>query len=285
MPDPTVPDSVAPKPALVADTSLLFLVWAPLGPELLRNFLSAYNDYGAGMEHRLAVVLNGFRGSADARLAEIEGLLEGVEHERILTPRPVLDLTAYRHAAEEIDARMLCFLNSYSRPLVDGWLSMLAASLSRSDVGLTGIGGSCESAYSAAPFWLRRRRRDFDPFPNPHLRTNGFMLERELMLDLDWPAVNSKAAAWALESGKRSISRQVWERGLDVVVVGRDGVAYGRDHWRESATFRSGDQRNLLIADNRTRQYDEADAVMKRRLEEMAWGRAGSVRLAKCSPI
>ena len=222
------------------------------------------------------MILNGFRQSGDARLAEVERLLDGVEHERVVMSHPVSDLTAYRHAAEEIDARRLCFLNSYSRPLVDGWLSMLAAPLSRPDVGLTGTGGSYESAYSAAPFWLRhRRRRDFDPFPNPHLRTNGFMLERELMLDLDWPALDSKAAAWALESGRRSLSRQVWERGLDVVVVGRDELAYERDRWRESATFRSGGQRNLLIGDNRTAQYQQADPAGKRGLEQMAWGEAG----------
>jgi hypothetical protein len=106
------------------------------------------------------------------------------------------------------------------------------------------------------------------------LRTNGFMLDRELMLDLDWPLPRSKLEALALESGSRSISRQVWERGLDVRVVGCDGVAYPAERWRESATFRSGAQRNLLIADNRTLQYEEADPAFKDTLERMAWGPA-----------
>jgi hypothetical protein len=239
----------------------------------LENFLAAYRERPAGIEHRLAVVLNGFDGSNGLQLAEIERLLADIEHEQVLTSRPVPDLTAYRQAAERIEARQLCFLNSYSRPLVDDWLSLLAAPLSGPEVGLTGTCGSYESAYSAAPFWLRRRRRrHFDPFPNPHVRTNGFMLDRELLLDLEWPLSRSKVAAWALESGKRSISRQVWERGLEVLVVGRDGVAYPRARWHESATFRSRGQRNLLIADNRTRQYEEADVGLERRLEEMAWG-------------
>lgn len=59
---------------------------------------------------------------------------------------------------------------------------------------------------------------------------------------------------------------------MKVLVVGRDGVAYPPERWRESATFRSGDQRNLLIADNRTEQYAAADPRFKRTLEEMAWG-------------
>jgi hypothetical protein len=255
-----------------SDIVVVHIVWAPFDPAMLEGFVAAYREREAGIDHRLAVVLNGFRGPSDRRLGPIQRLLEGLDHEQLLTPAATLDLTAYHFAAEEITARQFCFLNSSSRPLVVGWLSLLAKALSDSDVGLTGTCGSYESAYTSAPFFLRRRRRaDFPPFPNPHLRSSGFMLERDLLLDLEWPALPSKPAAWALESGKRSISRQVWERGLDVRVVGRDGVAYPRERWRESATFRSGNQRNLLIADNRTGQYETARPARKRRLEEMAW--------------
>lgn len=258
---------------MTTDLCLVYLVWGPLDTVVLDGFLASRRDCSAGIEHRFAVILNGFDRVSTARLREVERLLAGVEFERVQTPSAVLDLAAYRQAADELDARRLCFLNSYSRPLLDGWLALLDRALSDTNVGLVGSGGSCESAYSAAPFWLRRRRRrDFPPFPNPHLRSNGFMLERELLLELDWTASRSKAQAWALESGKRSLSRQVWERGLDVRVVGRDGVSYPSGRWRESATFRSGGQRNLLIADNRTCQYEQADAAMQVTLEQMAWG-------------
>lgn len=258
-----------------SDTSLVHLVWAPLGPQVLEGFVDAYRARQAGMAHRLVVIFNGFQQRSDP-LTRFERLLAGVEHESLVLSRATRDLTAYRAAALETDAARLCFLNSYSRPLVDGWLSLLAKPHERPEVGLTGIGGSFESAYSSAPFWLRRRRRaHFLPFPNPHLRSNGFMISRELLLGLHWPPTSSKAAAWALESGTNSISRQVWAHGLEVLVVGRDGVAYPPERWRESATFRSGEQRNLLIADNRTRQYEQAKPAFRRRLEEMAWGSAG----------
>ena len=258
-----------------SEIAVVHLVWAPQGVEALKGFLAAYNRFAPGAEHRLVVILNGFDGKSDPRRVAVERVLDGVAHQAIVLSAPVVDLTAYREAAPEIEARALCVLNSYSRPLVADWLALLAKGLSDTSVGLVGCGGSLESAYSAAPFWLRlRRRREFPPFPNPHLRTNGFMLDRELMLDLDWPLQRSKLEALVLESGKRSISRQVWERGLDVRVVGRDGVAYPSERWRESATFRSGDQHNLLISDNRTLQYEEADAAFKNTLERMAWGPA-----------
>lgn len=256
-----------------ASPCVVHLVRAANGIEPFRAFLESYTRHPAGLRHELVLLFKGFTSERDAD-PYLE-LADGLAAQTVFVEDQGFDLTAYRTAAERINAGRLCFLNSYSRPLVDGWLSLLAAPLSRPDVGLTGTGGSYESAYSEAPFWLRlRRRRGFHPFPNPNLRTNGFMLERELMLDLDWPSPDSKAAAWAIESGKRSLSRQVWERGLEVVVVGRDGLTYERDRWRESATFRGGDQRNLLIGDNRTLQYEQADPAFRRRLEQMAWGTA-----------
>jgi hypothetical protein len=57
-----------------------------------------------------------------------------------------------------------------------------------------------------------------------------------------------------------------------MLVVGRDGVAYPTERWRESATYRSGGQANLLIADNRTRQYETASPRRRLKLEQMTWG-------------
>jgi hypothetical protein len=59
--------------------------------------------------------------------------------------------------------------------------------------------------------------------------------------------------------------------GLAVRVVGRDGACYPPEHWARSRTFRSSNQENLLIADNRTRQYAEADESTRRMLATRAW--------------
>jgi hypothetical protein len=240
---------------------------------MLEGFLRAYREMPPGIPHRLVVILNGFHGPHAGVLADAQSILTGVDHQVVLPPRPVPDLPAYFLAAQEVQAERLCFLNSYSRPLAPNWLAMLDAPFADPGVGMVGASSSFESAFGVAPRWLRPlRRRDFAPFPNPHLRSNAFVLGRELMLGLRWQVSRSKRTAWALESGRESISNQVWERGLKVLVVGRDGVAYPPERWRESATFRSGDQRNLLIADNRTEQYATADPTFKGRLEQMAWG-------------
>jgi hypothetical protein len=238
---------------------------------MLERFAASYRGVPAGLDHDLAIVFNGFGEPEEAD--SWAAALEGLPHERIFTPRKMLDLAAYEHAARQVDARVLAFLNSYSRPLADGWLAKLAAPLRDPGVGLSGASGSYESMLSAAPWFLRPlRRRSFDRFPNAHIRTNAFMIERALMLDLDWSAARTKAGSWALESGKASVTRQVRARGLEAVVVGRDGRAYPEREWRESGTFRVDGQDNLLVADNRTDQYASADPATRRRLEELAWG-------------
>jgi hypothetical protein len=184
----------------------------------------------------------------------------------------VLDLGSYRQAAELMRAERYCFLNTNSEVLCRDWLGHLDRHLCSAEVGLVGTGGSYESAYSSAPRPLRPLRRDFPPFPNPHIRTNGFALRRELLVSLDWSAPRRKLEAWRLESGRQGISRQVTERGLALVVVGRDGLAYPPERWRESATFRSGGQVNQMLADNRTREYETAAPARRREIELMAWG-------------
>lgn len=270
----------------MAGVCVVHLVWAPLGPEPLRRFVRSYRAHPAGRVHELLVVCNGFAGDA-AALDAVRAELEGVEHAEQVLDTPVQDLAAYRLAAERAaGAEALCFLNSHSELLADGWLALLDDALREDGVGIVGATGSFESAFSAAPRPLKPlRRRSFPPFPNPHVRTNAFMLRRAALLALDLSIGRRKNSAHRLESGTRGITRQLLARGLAARVVGRDGRAFAPERWPESGTFRSGRQENLLVADNRTRQFDEAPPARRAELARMAWGDAGDVsaRLAPAS--
>ncbi len=256
----------------MAAVCVVHLVWAPLGIEPLRRFSRSYRARAAGREHELLVVFNGF--DDDRALTAARAELAGVAHEQLVLAEPVQDLAAYRLAAEHAaGADALCFLNSHSELLVDDWLALLHAPLDASGIGIVGATGSNESAFSAAPRPLKPiRRRQFPPFPNPHVRTNAFVLRRADLLALEWRISRRKTTAHRLESGFEGITRQMLARGLAPRVVGRDARAYRPEEWADSCTFRAGGQENLLVADNRTRQYDEADAARRAELARMAWG-------------
>ena len=243
----------------------MHLVWAALGPEPLRRFATSYRAHAAGMDHRLVLLFKGF-GDDGPSAAHLEAVAD-LAYERLTYDRPTFDLPAYAAAATALDASQLCFLNSESELLADGWLAALHGALADPAVGAVGATASYERPGTINP--LRRRR--WPRFPNPHLRTNAFMLARELMASLRWPEVRTKSRAWELESGRAGFTRQVWDRGLRTLVVGRDGRAYAPPEWPASATFRSGAQANLLIADNRTRQWAEADPDLRARLSRRAW--------------
>lgn len=251
--------------------AIVHLVWAPLGPAPLAGFLRAYRERCSGVDHRLVVVMNGFGPEVDRR--PWERLLKSVDGHVIVTGQPVQDLAAYRSALDRVDAEHVVFLNSYARPLVDDWLRPLAVAVAAEDVGLASATGSWESAFSSAPLELRLPRLfQFRRFPNPHLRSNAFGGRVELLRALSWHGPDSKLGALRLESGRRSLTRQVLERGLRAVVVGRDGLLLDPDRWAASRTFRSGNQENLLVADNRTDDYGVADPREQERLGRMAWG-------------
>jgi hypothetical protein len=104
------------------------------------------------------------------------------------------------------------------------------------------------------------------------------MLDRKRLVAMGLERVTDKRSAYLLESGPRSITRQVQAEGLSVAVVGRDGIAYDIGDWPHSATFRAGGQENLLVADNRTRDWDRASPRLRRRLTRDAWGDAVDAR-------
>jgi hypothetical protein len=266
---------------------LVHLVWAPLGLGPLQRFLRSYHAHPGGIEHELTIVLNGARATdsdGESLRGRLLAELEGTDHRLIEPDRPVLDLPAYGIAARTLEHARLCFLNSHSVILADGWLGALSGALDEPDVGLVGATASWESqaewVRGRALYWpyqlagVRTARRDYPRFPNPHIRTTGFMVERDTLLDMDLQAAVDKRATYLLESGHNSITRRIWERREKTLVVGRNGVSYSVEQWPSAHAFRSGGQKNLLIADNRTRDWEESSPRLRRRLSRDAWGSA-----------
>ena len=281
---------------------LFHLVWAPLGLDRFRRFLDSYRTNPAGVPHRLHILFNGFD-SAD-QTEPYRQLLMDLPHDTTILTRPVQDIQAYLDAARLVDTEYVCFLNSYSVILHSGWLATLFEFVRRGNVGMVGATGCHESFRTAlritrwrAPLglgravqrwpgklmaWTRdelrwrlrcwRARWLYEEFPNPHIRSNAFLLRRQVLLGFGFGPVRNKRDALLFENGKNSLTRRIMRSGQDVLVIGADRRGYRVDEWPTSQTFRNGDQANVLIADNRTRDYLAATADMRRLLARLAWG-------------
>src|SRR3954469_23252887 len=167
--------------------------------------------------------------------------------------------------------RLEAQLGGGSEVLADGWLASMYAAAREPGVGLVGATGSFESVADDYPAgW-------FQPFPNPTFRTNAFMIERSLLFGLDIEELTDKLQCLRFESGAAGLTAQVLPRGLRPVVVDRAGVAHDMAAWPRSATFRSGGQAGLLVADNRTRDWEAGDAAFRDWLSGLSWGAAAAV--------
>jgi hypothetical protein len=282
-----------------ASTMVAHLVWAPLGLGAFDGFLKSYRTFPAGASHQLVILYNGFRSAAE--LSEYSRLADDIPHTPHVFPCPLLDLPAYFTAAGSSNAEYVCFLNSYSRILDEHWLDKMLTCAQEENVGIVGATGSHESPYSTMansrplfastflhpyPFTVLREwralylaRRRFPPFPNPHVRSNSFLLKRDAFLALRRWKMQKKFPTFLFESGWQGMTRQLIAAGRRPLIVGRDGVGYEAPDWASARTYHSGRQENLLIEDNRTNLYQNATIEVQARMRWLSWGdrNAGTV--------
>ena len=183
--------------------AVVHLVWGPLGTGPLLEFLASYRRHPAGVEHALVILLNNV---PEPLPAEFEAALDGVEHHLLRTSEPVQDLAAYAYAADRLEHRRLCFLNSYSEILATDWLAKLNHALDQPQAGLVGATGSWASLHSAVlnAFLL----------PNPYRRVvpaRRVAREqmREIEHELDAARTSGKAGSAAPEPPPRTLSGSV----------------------------------------------------------------------------
>jgi hypothetical protein len=127
---------------------IVHLVRAANGPAPVRAFAAALRRHRAGVDHRLVLAMKGFGSPQEARPLIDE--LADLEPRALFFPDTGLDLGVYLAAAARLRRRRYCFLNSYSVPLVDGWLAKLDAALDRPGAGVVGATGAWTSNRS----WL-----------------------------------------------------------------------------------------------------------------------------------
>ena len=181
----------------------------PGAADSVRAFLDSYKDMPADYAHDLFVMVKGWPTSERDELAR---LLSCVDHAVIELPDDGFDWGAYIRTARTLDHEWLVFFNTHSGIQSAGWLRkmMAAASDTIGVVSATASWGSIYnplmSAWPAVVFTYRNRglfkafvggmlrvlqfplhaipaRIFFAAPPNPHVRSNGFLVRRKLFCE------------------------------------------------------------------------------------------------------
>lgn len=295
---PTVHDSARARHAGFRPTiSVIHLVFKPFGFDAFDAFMNSYEAHPGGRNHQLIVLLKGFAN---------EG--ETVEYRKRLSGHPCIchrvaskgyDLASYMHAVREHPSDYYGFFNSRSVLLGNDWLDKLYGTARYRSVGVAGATASYESKYTdylrsrvdasacgkgrrGSVFRELERCWNYPPFPNCHVRTNAFILRADTLQSLRPPSMRTRRRTAKFESGRMGLTQQVIGLGLRAFVVDNEGISYAPDEWPTSRTFWQSEQEKLLVADNQTSRYANANESQRRALRTLAWGDA-DVRLPRPS--
>lgn len=117
-----------------------------------------------------------------------------------------------------------------------------------------------------------REFRNFPDFPNPHIRSNGFLIERRLLLKLNFELKPTKIDCNRFESADNGLSGRLLGLGRRLLLVGAGGEAYDVRDWPKSGTFRLENQGSLLFGDNQTRLFSALSAQEQKIMRLITWG-------------
>ena len=274
---------------------IIHLIWIPLGFNNYKNFIDSYLNVSAGHEHELIFLFNGVKDEN-----ELQPYFEYAEISKIkykyFSLKNGQDIEAYFWVSEKLSGYThFLFLNSFSIILYNDWLQYYVNAIELEGVGLVGATGSWQSHYSNVfheytiayefnkSFLYNFRKYKlmlkaffywrflFPSFPSPHIRTNAFIVKRDVFLKLKKKKITSKFDAYLFENGRKGLSNQLRKKGYQILVVDKFGNTYEPDRWPESKTFWIEEQQNLLIKDNQTKVYCEANKYERKRLKQLAW--------------
>lgn len=288
------------KQGLVSAMKLPALIYLSRGHgaglDAARRFFESYDRFPAGMEHELVVLVKGWDNVPG--LDEVLAMAKARSARVIELPDDGFDFGAYFRAARKLPHEWCCFLNSFSSIQHGGWLKILFQAASRPGVGAVSCSGNWGTAtnflwkdfcgfilYARLKTAAHLARRAIDvavrfwpvipAFPNPHIRTNAFIVRRSVWLEFAHSAKTpaDKRDCYILEHGRKSFTRFLRNKGLRALVAGADGNVFEAGKWIESGTFSVPGLPNLLVGDNQTEDYLLAPRDKRRQIEHSLWGK------------
>lgn len=273
------------------------------GIKTVRKFFDSYKKYPAGTEHNLIIAAKAWD-TCPEDYKELQQLANDYNAKIIDLPDDGYDFGAYYRVAQKSNADYILCLVSTSEIMDNNWLLKYKNAFDKNEklkyIGTTGSWGITPIAIDIFREELREKyqRPSFKyhlkkvwkylnnysivyktvhsplTFPNYHVRTNAFMIDRKLYLSfmLKYKIPKNKIETYHLESGYNSLTRFVLKHNFEVGVIGKDEKIYSKEEWDKSKTFFSPDMSNLLIKDRYYEFYNNLSNRDKTLHEFYAWG-------------
>ncbi len=249
----------------------------------LKNFIKHYKFFKSGYEHDLLICFKDFdKNDPIFSIKELDNLdFIKYEDHNIYND---YDWGSYSRISNRYSDRIIFFMNCHSYPIVNNWLKEFV--LNYDDNFILGPAGSYESITSN---WFKGNVSNsflysilygclnlinFPLYPNPHLRSNCFMISAKNFkkLILNQKFKYKKLGTWLNESGRNGMTKQSKKLKFNIYVINSDSKKFEINNWIDSQTYALGNQDKLIISDKFSRIYKNASFVEKKKITKNIWG-------------
>jgi len=270
--------------------AIIYLYRFDIPEEKFEKFIKSYKKYKPNLDHELIII---FKGCREYLIKKRMAFLKYYKINTVIKIYKDIgkDIYTYYKIANEIDYKYLLFFNSHSEIMQKNWLNFLYSYIQLNQVSLVGCsasfgtpiiinknGSGKNNFYKILKNFYHKLRnlfllKYFKVFPNFHIRTNGFIIEKDILLKITHKNLKKKINCHIFEHGKNSLTNQILNLNRKVIVVDKMGKFYDQDNISQSKIFWGSRQNDILVADNQTNLYAKSSAKRKNELRFYAWGK------------
>ncbi len=246
----------------------------------LINFVEFYKKYESGIPHTLLIC---FKLLDKITLNKCRNILKSINYNEYIDEKEINDyeFKTMERAVKVYSDYLILFLISHCQPDKKNWLKIIFESYEENS--LIGISGSNESMLTSLKFkkfWkviynLRNYlffKKNFNPFPNPHIRLPAFFLHQKDFLEfVKNKNYKNKKDAWITESGKSSLTNYFKKKKYKIFLINSDNKKFDLYNMKESQTFCYKNQEKLLISDRHTRKFNFMSEYEKEIMIKKNW--------------
>ena len=247
----------------------------------LLNFVRNYKRYNSGYQHSLLIC---FKLMNSIQITFFKNILNNIKYIEYIDGSQLndFDFGSYMRVAQNYPAFTILFLNSHSYPISNNWLKkMLFHYKNKTLVATTASYESLLTSLRLKKFYkffsylykLIKYKKKFNPFPNPHIRTSGFLLKgSDFILFVKSKKFSNKEDAWSAESGINSMTNFFIKKKFNIYIVNSDGKKFIKNEWKFSETYNYALQSKTLISDKHTRKYLKLSSSERLIASYNSWG-------------
>ncbi len=245
------------------------------------NFIKNYKRYKAGLKHDLIICFKNCYSKVFEN--KIKNKIYPYPYKKFIdSGKNDFDWGSYKRVALRNKKKVLFFFNCHSYPIKKNWLKFFLHHYRRKTV--LSPTGSYQSISSSSfnGFYFGNlfqnlyygifNIKNFPLFPNPHIRSNCFMISSDDFLNLKLINCKTKVDTWRNESGRFGMTNQLLIKNFELYVINNDNKKFSLGEWCKSNTYAIKKQSKLLISDKHTREYSLLNKDKQKKYQKNIWG-------------